>query len=52
MTVIVEDTAALLGIIIAFTAVYLSDITGNTVYDAIGSLLIGLVLMVFAFLFS
>ncbi len=49
LTVIVEDTAALLGIIIAVTAVYLSDITGNTAYDAIGSLLIGLVLMVFAF---
>ena len=49
LTVIVEDTAALLGIIIAFTAVYLSDLTGNTAYDAIGSLLIGLVLMVFAF---
>jgi cation diffusion facilitator family transporter len=49
LTVIVEDTAALLGIIIAGTAVYLSDITGNTAYDAIGSLLIGLVLMIFAF---
>lgn len=37
LTVIVEDTAALLGIMIAGTAVYLSDITGNTAYDAIGS---------------
>ncbi len=37
LTVIVEDTASLLGIIIAGTAVYLSDITGDTAYDAIGS---------------
>lgn len=49
LTVIVEDTAALLVIIIAGTAVYLSDVTGNTLYDAVGSLLIGRVLMVFAF---
>jgi len=49
LTVMVEDSAAILGIIIAGTAVYLSDITGNTAYDAIGSLLIGVVLMIFAF---
>lgn len=49
LTVIVEDSAALLGIIIAATAVFLSDMTGNLVYDAIGSLLIGIVLMAFAF---
>ena len=49
LTVIVEDSAAILGIIIAGTAVYLSDITGNMAYDAIGSLLIGLTLMTFAF---
>jgi len=49
LTVIVEDSAAILGIIIAGTAVYLSDITGNMVYDAIGSVLIGLTLMTFAF---
>jgi hypothetical protein len=48
----VEVTAALFGIIIAFTAIYLSDITGNTAYDAIGSLLFGSVLMVFAFFLS
>jgi cation diffusion facilitator family transporter len=49
LTVIVEDSAAILGIIIAGTAVYLSDITGNMAYDAIGSLLIGITLMTFAF---
>jgi divalent metal cation (Fe/Co/Zn/Cd) transporter len=45
----VEVTAALFGIIIAFTASTFQDTTGNTAYDAIGSLLIGLVLMVFPF---
>ena len=49
LTVIVEDSAALLGIVIAATALFISDITGNLVYDAIGSLLIGLMLMAFAF---
>ncbi|MDR4489491.1 MAG: cation diffusion facilitator family transporter [Candidatus Nitrosocosmicus sp.] len=49
LTVIVEDSAALLGIMIAGTALYLSDVTGNLIYDAVGSLLIGCVLMAFAF---
>ncbi len=48
ITVLVEDAAALLGIVIAAVALLLSDITGNTAYDAIGSLMIGIVLMVFA----
>lgn len=49
LTVVVEDSAALLGIAIAATALYLSDITGNLMYDAVGSLLIGCTLMAFAF---
>ena len=49
LTVIVEDSATILGIIIAGTAVYHSNITGNMAYDAIGSLLIGITLMTFAF---
>ncbi len=49
LTVIVEDCAALLGIIIAAFGIFLSDITGNAVYDAIASLLIGSILMFFAF---
>ena len=48
ITVLVEDAAALLGIMIAAVALLLSDITGNSAYDAIGSLLIGIVLMGFA----
>jgi hypothetical protein len=48
MTVIVEDAAALLGLLIAVVALLLSDISGNMVYDSIGSLIIGLELMTFA----
>lgn len=48
LTVVVEDTAALLGIGIAFVGI-LTDITGNTQYDAISSIVIGALLMSFAF---
>jgi cation diffusion facilitator family transporter len=49
LTVIVEDSAALFGIAIAGTGILLSETTGNIIYDAIGSLGIGVILMVFAF---
>ena len=49
LTVIVEDSAALAGIAIASLGIFLTDITGNTVYDAIGSIFIGCLLMAFAF---
>lgn len=49
LTVIVEDTAALLGIGVAAIGIFLTDITGNTVYDAISSIIIGSLLMSFAF---
>ena len=49
LTVIVEDSAALLGIGIAALGIFLTDITGNIVYDAISSLIIGSLLMSFAF---
>ncbi|MFY9300958.1 MAG: cation diffusion facilitator family transporter [Candidatus Nitrosotenuis sp.] len=49
LTVVVEDTAALLGIIVAAIGIFLSEVTGNTVYDAIASLFIGGILMFFAF---
>lgn len=49
LTVIVEDTAALLGIGVAATGIFLTDITGNTIYDAISSIIIGALLMSFAF---
>ena len=49
LTVIVEDSAALLGIVIAGISIALSETTRNTIFDGIGSLCIGVVLMVFAF---
>ena len=49
LTVLVEDSAALLGIIIAGLGIFFSSLTGNTIYDAISSLFIGSILMAFAF---
>ncbi len=49
LTVMVEDSAALLGIAIAAIGIYLSDVTNNMIYDAISSIAIGAVLMLFAF---
>lgn len=49
ITVMVEDTAALLGIVIAGVGIFLSDITGNNMFDAASSLAIGGILMAFAF---
>jgi len=48
ITALTEDAVALAGIIIAFVGVGLTDLTGNNIYDAIGSLIIGLLLMGFA----
>jgi cation diffusion facilitator family transporter len=50
--VLMEDTAAMLGLVIALVAVGLSDLTGWPGWDAIGSLLIGLVLGAVAFVLS
>jgi cation diffusion facilitator family transporter len=49
ITVMVEDAAALLGIVIAGVGVFLSDVTGNPFFDAASSLAIGVLLMAFAF---
>jgi cation diffusion facilitator family transporter len=48
ITALTEDAVALAGIIVAFAGVGLTDLTGDTVYDAVGSVLIGLLLMGFA----
>jgi cation diffusion facilitator family transporter len=42
--VLFEDSAAMLGIIAAFAGIWLSQITGNYVYDGIASVVIGLIL--------
>ena len=48
MTVLIEDTAALSGIVVATIALILTAVTGNSFFDSIGSLVIGLILMAFA----
>jgi cation diffusion facilitator family transporter len=45
VVVLGEDLAALLGLMLAFLFVALAAATGNTTYDAIGSMVIGVVLI-------
>jgi len=45
-----EDLAALLGLCFALIAVVLTMVTGNPVYDAMGSMMIGALLVVIAFM--
>ncbi len=42
--VLFEDSAAMLGLIVAFFGVWLGDVTGNAVFDGIASIIIGLIL--------
>lgn len=49
-TVLLEDSAAILGLLIAFIGVYLSDRYANPVYDGAASIGIGLVLALVAVL--
>ena len=48
LTALTEDTIALIGIVLAFVGLLLTQVTGNSVYDGIAALLIGLLLMIFA----
>jgi divalent metal cation (Fe/Co/Zn/Cd) transporter len=47
-----EDVAALLGLLLALLAVLTAAITGNPVYDAIGTMMIGVLLIVIAFMLA
>ena len=42
--VLFEDSAAMLGILVAFSGIFLSQITGNPLYDGAASVIIGLIL--------
>lgn len=50
MVVIGEDLAALIGLVLAAAMLGLTMLTGNSVYDALGSMLIGALLIVVAVL--
>jgi cation diffusion facilitator family transporter len=47
--VLFEDSAALLGLFIAFLGIFLSEITGIHIFDGIASIIIGVILAVTAF---
>jgi cation diffusion facilitator family transporter len=49
IVVLGEDVAALLGLSFAFISIVLSIVTGNPVYDAIGSIGIGVLLIIVSF---
>ncbi|NQT92145.1 MAG: cation transporter, partial [Lentisphaerae bacterium] len=42
--VLFEDSAAMLGLLVAFVGVLLSDLTGNLMFDGLASIVIGLIL--------
>ncbi len=48
LTAATENFVAVIGVLVALGGVYLTDVTDNTIYDAIGSAVIGLLLMGFA----
>ena len=47
-----EDVAALLGLILALLAVLTSAISGNPIYDSIGTIMIGILLVIIAFVLA
>jgi cation diffusion facilitator family transporter len=52
LTVVFEDSLALVSIVVAFVSILLSVKTQNPLFDAFGSLVIGILLMVFALILA
>ena len=52
LAVVIEDTAALLGLAIAFLSVFLGQLTGWEYFDGIGSVLIGILLVTVSLFFA
>lgn len=52
VAVVIEDTAALVGLIIALLAVFIGDVTGWVYADGLGSVLIGVLLISVSFFFA
>lgn len=52
LTVLGEDTAALSGIAVAVAGIVLSSLTGQAAFDAVASIVIGLILVAVAFLLA
>jgi cation diffusion facilitator family transporter len=48
LTVFMEDSLAVIGLVIAAISITLTSLTGNHLFDAFGSMLIGVLLMLFA----
>jgi zinc transporter 9 len=44
LAVVYEDSAAILGVLVALTAQFLMYFTGNNIYDGIGGIIVGLIL--------
>ncbi len=51
-TVVAEDVAALSGLVVAFAGVLVSDLTGEWRFDAVASIIVGLVLATVALMLS
>lgn len=52
IAIVVEDTAALIGLVIALLSVFLGQITGWVYFDGIGSVLIGVLLVSVSYFFA
>lgn len=52
IVVFLEDSAAMLGLIIAFGGVLAADLTGNALFDGIASIVIGTILAMVAFIIA